>query len=136
MLSWEAVSADYAAYHTTPGNRACHMAGIPLIVLALERLTQFGPLSPIPLITVFWPVYLFWDRRLAAAMAAALALLAVVAAFLPLWAGLAAFAAGWFLQFIGHAVFEKKRAAFQDNLLHLLVGPAWVLAKALGPRRP
>src|SRR5687768_16629162 len=36
--------ADYADHHATPGNKRCHMVGIPLIVLGL-----FGLLAGVPL---------------------------------------------------------------------------------------
>ena len=39
--------ADYAAFHGTAGNRACHYVGIPLIVLSL-----FALLSAVPLFTL------------------------------------------------------------------------------------
>ena len=39
--------ADYASYHRTPGNQACHYAGIPLIVLSL-----FTFLSAVPLLDI------------------------------------------------------------------------------------
>ncbi|MBI3298198.1 MAG: DUF962 domain-containing protein [Elusimicrobia bacterium] len=129
--AWDAAAADYAAYHRTPGNQACHLVGIPLIVLGLVRLTQFEVIAPAPLVAALWPVYLFWDLRLAAAMAALLAACAWLAGTMSMAAGTAVFAAGWVFQLVGHAVYEKKRAAFQNNLLHLLVGPAWILAKAL-----
>lgn len=129
--SWEALSADYASYHTTRGNRACHAVGIPLIILALVRWTQVGPLAPMPLVAFILPVYLFWDLRLALGMAALVAGLSGVALFLTPAAALAAFVLGWAFQAAGHAVFEKKRAAFQKNLVHLLVGPAWIIQKFL-----
>ena len=36
--------ADYAAFHGTPGNKACHYVGIPLIVLTLFALLAQVPL--------------------------------------------------------------------------------------------
>ena len=35
--------ADYAAFHRTVGNRACHSFGIPIIVLALVRAPRARP---------------------------------------------------------------------------------------------
>ena len=31
-----------------------------------------------------------------------------------------------------HYVYEKKSPAFYKNLVHLLVGPLWIVAKATG----
>ena len=36
-MGWKELSADYAAYHETRGNRVCHALGIPLIILGLLR---------------------------------------------------------------------------------------------------
>jgi uncharacterized membrane protein YGL010W len=36
------------------------------------------------------------------------------------------------MQFAGHYVWEKKSPAFFRNLTHLLVGPLWIAAKAVG----
>lgn len=129
--TWAALSADYASYHTTRGNRACHAVGIPLIILALVRWTQVGPLAPLPLVAFVLPVYLLWDRRLALAMAVLVAGLSGLALLLTPAAALAAFVLGWAFQAAGHAVFERKRAAFQKNLVHLLVGPAWIMQELL-----
>jgi uncharacterized membrane protein YGL010W len=38
---------------------------------------------------------------------------------------------GRIFQFVGHDVFEKRSLAFYRNLAHLLVGPLWILAKAM-----
>jgi uncharacterized membrane protein YGL010W len=46
------------------------------------------------------------------------------------------FFGGWAVQFIGHAVYEKRSPAFLKNLLHLLVGPAWLVERALARLRP
>jgi uncharacterized membrane protein YGL010W len=133
--------ADYAAHHGTPGNRLCHSVGIPLIVL-----TTFGLLGRVGLfdlggftVTLAEVVllaatlyYLTLDAPLAGMMAVAAGGLLVLGRVLPLWAVLALFVAGWILQFIGHYVYEKSSPAFFRNLVHLLVGPLWILAKATG----
>ncbi len=38
---------------------------------------------------------------------------------------------GWIFQGIGHAVYEKRSPAFLRNLVHLLVGPAFLVNEAL-----
>ena len=42
------------------------------------------------------------------------------------------FVLGWVFQFLGHYVYEKKAPAFYKNFTHLLVGPLWITAKAVG----
>ena len=61
-------------------------------------------------------------------------LLGVIAIFVSgLWAvALTLFVLGWVFQFVGHYVYEKKSPAFARNLVHLLVGPLWILARVIG----
>jgi uncharacterized membrane protein YGL010W len=133
--------SDYAAFHGTPGNKACHYVGIPLIVLSL-----FGLLGAIPVATVgsftitvaeiavvgATAYYLTLDTALAALMLAVFVVLDVLGRPIPVAAAAALFVVGWIFQFIGHYVYEKRSPAFYRNLAHLLVGPLWILAKAVG----
>jgi uncharacterized membrane protein YGL010W len=50
--------------------------------------------------------------------------------------GLASFFVGWIFQAVGHTVYEKNRPAFFKNLLHLLVGPLFLMNDLLRIRRP
>ena len=132
---------DYAAFHGTPGNQACHYVAVPVIVL-----TVFALLAQVPLVTVsgftvtlaevvIFPVtayYLTLDVTLALLMLVVSVLFALAGRFIPPLAALALFVAAWVLQFVGHYVYEHRSPAFFRNLTHLLVGPLWVLAKATG----
>jgi len=131
---------DYAAHHATAGNRACHQVGIPLIVLSsfalLGKLQLFAvggfTVTAAELLLAAVTVYYFTlDRALALMMAAASALMIAAGRFIGPWPALALFVFGWILQFVGHYVYEKRSPAFYRNLAHLLVGPLWILAKAL-----
>jgi uncharacterized membrane protein YGL010W len=130
LLNYPALSADYAAYHRTPGNRLCHMFGVTLIAYAVAAWSRIG--SPVPLAALALPLYFLWDRRVGALMTAFLAASALLAARLPGWASWAAFVVGWGFQFVGHAVYEKNKPAFAQNLAHFLVGPAWVASELAG----
>jgi uncharacterized membrane protein YGL010W len=133
--------ADYAAFHGTPGNKACHYVGIPLIVLAVLALLARVPLLAIGgydvtlaevalvLVTAY---YLTLDAVLAAIMFAASVGLLFLGRPLPVWVSVALFVVGWIFQFLGHYVYEKRSPAFYRNLVHLLVGPLWIVAKAVG----
>ena len=133
--------ADYATFHATPGNKACHYVAVPLIVLTLVALlaqveiaTAFGftvTLAEVVIVLVT-AYYLTLDAPLALLMLAASVLFAWAGRFIPPMIALALFAAAWVLQFIGHYVYEHRSPAFFRNLTHLLVGPLWVLAKATG----
>jgi len=132
VTDYAALSADYAEYHRARGNRVCHCLGIPLIVYAVCAWTRvFG----IPAVLALMPLYFLWDARLGALVSAFVLACALAARVLPPWAAWAAFVLGWILQFAGHGVWEKRSPAFARNLIHLLVGPAWIAAELTGLRR-
>jgi uncharacterized membrane protein YGL010W len=131
--------ADYAAFHGTPGNKACHYVAVPLIVLTVFALLARVPLGTVGgltvtlaevLIVLATAYYLTLDRVLALMMLAASILCAWAGRAIPPGIALGVFLAAWVLQFIGHYVYEHRSPAFFRNLAHLLVGPLWVLAKA------
>ncbi len=132
---------DYAAFHATPGNKACHYVAVPVIVVTLlallaqvELFTVAGLTVTLAELTVAAATayYLTLDRPLALLMLAFSLLGALVGRHLSPWTALALFVAAWVLQFVGHYVYEHRSPAFFRNLTHLLVGPLWVLARATG----
>jgi len=132
---------DYARFHRTAGNKACHTFGIPIIVLAslalLARVPLFSALGftvtlAEVLILLFVAYYLTLDAGLAALMLAAYAALDVAGRFIPPLPALGLFVLGWILQGVGHWVYEKRSPAFFRNVVHLAVGQLWLLAKAVG----
>jgi uncharacterized membrane protein YGL010W len=133
--------ADYGAFHATPGNRACHSLGIPMIFFAVLALLGHVPLFRAggytvtmaePVILAVTLYYLRLDAALGAVMLVVSVALAVAGRFVPVAAAAVLFVLGWVLQFVGHYVYEKKSPAFFRNVTHLLVGPLWILAKAIG----
>lgn len=126
--------SDYAFYHQTRGNLVCHAFGIPLItyaILALLLLLRL-PSTPITtaeiLIALSFVYYLTLDFRLAISMLLAAGSLDLAARYMhhtPV--AIAAFIVGWIFQAIGHAVYEKRSPAFLRNLVHLLIGPIFLL---------
>ena len=133
--------ADYAAFHGTPGNKACHYVGIPLIVLSAFTFLSAWPLLSVGRFTVTaaevtllaaTAYYLTLDVVLAGLMLAVLAGLLVLGRQIPIALAAVLFVLGWIFQFVGHYVYEKRAPAFFRNLAHLLVGPLWILAKATG----
>ena len=117
------------------------MVGITLIVFGtlvmLHAVRLFGPWTAGEAAVAAGSLYyLSLDVPLGLAAAAALVALDLAARPVPRWGwGAAAFVAGWIFQGIGHAVYEKKSPAFFRNLVHLLVGPAYLVNEALGIRR-
>jgi uncharacterized membrane protein YGL010W len=133
--------SDYSSFHRTPGNKACHYVGIPLIVLSLLALLARVPLFELGTFTVTaaevllvaaTAYYLTLDVALAVMMLVASVLMAALGRVLPTSVAAALFVLGWVFQFIGHYVYEKKSPAFARNLVHLLVGPLWIAARAVG----
>lgn len=132
MRDLPSLFADYASYHQTAGNKACHRVGIPLIVLSLFGMLARVSFAPhldlaIVLIVVAEIVYVMLDWKLAVLMLVVSAALYFAGAAIPFWINVALFALGWIFQFIGHSAYEKRQPAFTKNVLHLLVGPLWIL---------
>ena len=133
--------SDYSSFHRTPGNKACHYVGIPLIMLSLLALLARVPLfeaggftvtAAEVLVVAATVYYLTLDTALAVIMLAAAALMAALGRGLPIPVSIGLFVLGWVFQFVGHYVYEKKSPAFARNLVHLLVGPLWIAARAVG----
>src|SRR4051794_29751429 len=107
---------DYAAFHGTPGNKACHYVGIPLIVVSLFALLGAVPLFTAAGFTVTLAevllvastlYYLRLDPTLAVFMLATSVVAIAVGRHLPVPLAIALFVVGWIFQFIGHYVYEK-----------------------------
>mgnify|MGYP000036928450 CR=1 FL=1 len=140
---------QYAHYHRNRRNIATHMVGIPLIVLGIllwlcVGLGRWGDYG-ITAAWLVWALSSFWyltrgDALLGVATAMVNGLLAALAhalaAAAPAWGwpawqlGLVAFVVGWVFQFVGH-VFERRKPAFADDVVGLLVGPMFVVAEWL-----
>jgi uncharacterized membrane protein YGL010W len=141
MTTKERLFADYEGYHRDAGNKVFHYIGIPMIVgtligllLRWDFLTvgRFGISAGYVLLAGASLFYLAIAPRLALPMLAAAAFLGTVGRTLPLRIAVALFVLGWVLQFVGHIRYEKKSPAFMKNAGHLLIGPLWVLEKAMG----
>lgn len=120
----------------------CHSFGITLIIYGILAFLLEVPLSTGAataaelLIAAAFLFYLFLDVPLAFAFLGAAALLDAAARLVSDWRiGLAAFAVGWILQGVGHAIYEKNRPAFLRNLIHLMVGPLFLINELLRIRR-
>ncbi len=135
--------SEYSGYHRSAGNEFCHFLGIPSIIAGAGTLLGLVPLAhvahfPLTLaelvaaaIVTFYVVSAHW-----LGVVTGLLLLGLVAIgrAAPIGIGIALFLGGWILQFVGHAAFEHRSPAFLRNLLHLLVGPAWLVERAFEKR--
>lgn len=131
--------AEYEGFHRSSANELCHFIGIPSIIVgaaSLLRLVSFGVvaghrLSLAELVAAaIVAFYVAQARWLGVVTGLVFAGLVLVGRALPWTGGLALFLGGWALQFVGHAVYERRSPAFLNNLLHLLVGPAWLVERA------
>ncbi len=137
---------EYAASHRHPTNRLTHKVAIPVIVFHVVAMlawidlgARLGPVALTGGVVAWVLASAFWIAHLPATGA----LLALLTLPMALWGGLVAkpvvFALavlGWLVQLAGHAVWEKNRPAFLDNLLQALVGPLFFLAVLTGAYRP
>ena len=136
----DALLADYAEAHRAPGNVLCHTVGITLIVFGtlsmLHAVRIAGWVTASEVVVAAASAWYFWlDAALGTAMAVSAVLLDVMARLVGDWrVGLAAFVVGWIFQGVGHAVYEKNSPAFFRNLVHLLVGPAFLVNKLVKAR--
>ncbi len=133
--------SEYGSFHVTRGNQACHYIGIPMIVLTLLTFLAQVALFEVAgwsvtlaeiVVLVVVTYYLTLDVPLGLLMFAVYAVLNLAARPIPLAWAVGFFLLGWVFQFLGHYVYEKKAPAFYKNFTHLLVGPLWITAKAVG----
>ena len=136
----DSLLSDYGQAHRAPGNVVCHTIGITLIVFGLLSMLHAVPiagwLTASELLVVAAAAWYFTlDGKLGFAMLAAGTILDLAARGVgDARVGAAAFVLGWIFQAIGHAVYEKSSPAFFRNLVHLLIGPAYLVNKVVRVR--
>lgn len=132
--------AQYADYHRDRRNIATHFIGIPAIMVALAALlARLDIMGPVTAADLGYGLALVFYWRLGKTVGQIMTAITV----LVLWAGhsiaslptgewltwgIGLFVGGWFLQFVGH-YYEKRKPAFVDDLVGLLVGPLFVVAE-------
>ena len=131
--------AEYGGYHRSSGNEWCHYLGIPSIVAGAGTLLGFVAIARVGGFSLTLAelvaggviaFYVISARWLGVVTAVLLAALVALGRAMPVLVGVGLFFGGWIVQFVGHAAFEKRSPAFLKNLLHLLVGPAWLVERA------
>lgn len=137
----------YQQYHQKKATKLTHYIGIPLVMLGLFIGLQWVQLSFGAKYSVNLNVVLLIGALIFYAfLDIAFALTCLTALLIPfgliVWltpeaptkasliAFLVCFIGGWVLQFVGHA-FEKKRPAFTDNLVQLLVAPLFLIVELM-----
>lgn len=145
--SVRSVDRFFAAYsddHRHPTNQALHVVCVPAIVWSLLALVHCIPLgagTPTGLLAAvlafasvaFW-VWLSVPLGLGAAALMALSWVSIAALHEAVGTtalaliGAVVFVVAWIGQFIGHHI-EGRRPSFLTDLVYLMIGPIWVLAK-------
>lgn len=134
---------EYSGFHRSSGNERCHFIGVPLIIagsgvllgrLGVANISGFELSAAELVLAAIGAFYVIEARVLGLLTTVVMVLLAELARPLPLWLGLVLFLGGWAAQFVGHTLFEHRSPAFLRNLLHLLVGPAWLVERVAGPK--
>lgn len=126
---------DYDAFHQTRGNKICHIIGISMIVVSLlgllHRVVVFevGGMSMTAALLLLILGNLFYLKlhvKLGMSMVISTAIAYAIGMVLPLSVLWTVFVLGWIAQFIGHYKYEHKSPAFAQNLIHLMIGPAYI----------
>ena len=146
MESLERQLAFYRSYHRTPGCKATHFIGVPLVTFSI--LIPMGWLSldrhglhvsaAMAFVLCTLGYYFLLDRVLAILMTLIMApvtwgadLVSSLPFAVSLMVFLAAFVSGWVFQLIGHAI-EGKRPALLDNFGQaVFTAPLFLLLEAL-----
>lgn len=138
--------AMYAAYHRNWKNQLTHHIGVPMIVFSLLVIAstvtiadfETGPLTLAALLMGLLLLFYVLSAPLVGVIAAFIyGVFLFLAEILSLmespaaWQSfLALFVVGWIIQFTGH-IFEKRKPALFDNLLQILIAPAFLIAELL-----
>ena len=138
--------AMYAAYHRNGLNQLTHHIGVPMIVFSVMviastvRVADFeaGPLTLAAVLMGVLLLYYVLSAPLVGVIAAFMyGILLFVAEVVSLMesptalqSSIGLFVLGWIIQFTGH-IFEKRKPALFDNLLQILIAPAFLIAELL-----
>lgn len=137
--------ASYSGDHQNPTNQKIHYFAVPTILWTVTALLWCVPVPGTWFVSGFWAAFasfgawMFYNRasrRLGYGMLAVFVAMlwfnrwlhAAIGLGLLLKVAVAVFVIAWIAQFVGHKI-EGKKPSFLTDLVYLLIGPAWVLAK-------
>lgn len=138
--------ASYSSDHRNDANQWIHVFAVPAILWSVIALlwcipvpgTWFRPgLWAAFAMFAAWMFYYRASHRIGFGMLAVFVALSWLTRALHetlgtrhlLVAAIAVFVVAWIAQFVGHKL-EGRKPSFLTDLTYLLIGPAWVLAKA------
>ena len=137
--------ASYSGDHRNDTNQVIHVFAVPAILWSVIALLWCIPAPGTLFKPGIWaalPMFAAWlfYQRGSRALGMGMLLVFVALSALTWWlhgtfgtAGLlklavAVFVLAWIAQFVGHKI-EGRKPSFFTDLVYLLIGPAWVLAK-------
>lgn len=137
--------AHYSANHRDPTNQSIHVIAVPAILWSVVALLWCIPVGGSWLRSGTWAAlamfgaWMFYNRlsrALGLGMLAILFFFGCLCRLLETRLGsggllivaASVFAFAWIAQFAGHHI-EGRRPSFLTDLVYLLIGPLWVLAK-------
>ncbi|HVF35166.1 MAG TPA: Mpo1-like protein [Candidatus Saccharimonadia bacterium] len=138
---------NYSEDHRHPTNITVHHVCVPLIVWSLVAVLWVVPVAPGVGRPGLWAAlamvgalgfYFRLSRPLGFAAFVMFGVMALVTGWLYrllgpaglLWTAIVVFVGAWIGQFVGHRI-EGKRPSFLTDLVYLLIGPIWIVAKLL-----
>ena len=143
--------AHYSADHVNPTNQKIHYIAVPLILWSVTALLWciplLGAMERMGFRSGFWSAlamfaaWMFYFRA-SRTLGFGMLLVFVAMSWLNFWLynsfggtfllqlGIGVFVVAWIAQFVGHKI-EGAKPSFLTDLVYLMIGPAWVLAKGL-----
>lgn len=135
----------YSDDHRNATNQSIHVIAVPAILWSVVALLWCIPIggtwfrSGVWAALAMFAAWMFYNRlsrRLGLGMLAVLFFCGCLCRLLEARLGIAGllgtaigvFVVAWIAQFVGHHL-EGRRPSFLTDLVYLLIGPAWVLAK-------
>jgi uncharacterized membrane protein YGL010W len=137
--------AFYQSYHRTPGCKAMHFFGVPLVTFSILipmgwlSVSAFGFRASLAMAFVACTLGYYFMLAPFLAMLMTLAMLPITwgadrVSQLPFKVSLAVFAitfiSGWIFQLVGHAI-EGRKPALLDNFGAIFTAPLFLLAETL-----
>ncbi|WDS35597.1 Mpo1-like protein [Pseudoxanthomonas sp.] len=137
--------ASYSRDHRDPVNQAIHVVAVPAILWSVIALLWCIPIHASwfrsgvwAALAMFaaWTFYNRLSRRIGYGMFVVFFTMGCVCRLVTLragtevllWGAVAVFVAAWIAQFVGHKI-EGRKPSFLTDIVYLLIGPIWVLAK-------
>ena len=137
--------ASYSRDHRDPVNQAIHVVAVPAILWSVVALLWCIPIHASWFRSGMWAglaMFAAWtfynrlSRRIGYGMFVVFFTMGCLCRLVTLragidvllWSAVAVFVVAWIAQFVGHRI-EGRKPSFLTDIVYLLIGPIWVLAK-------